>query len=168
MPWSHFLRCPSRWAGDLICIHLHTSPGGTPAALRWHCGGAGKFEHYWKASQVLTCPFKFFGHRGCLICKWLGNEASRTLPQTCTMYLGRGRLGDFSDALAISRSLGDGRDMGGRWHGGSTAMFFLSSGGCSVTPLPSSNLSGHRHAIMAARSASGMSGSPECKLIWYD
>ncbi len=59
----------------------------------------------------------------------------------------RGHLGDFSDALAMFRSLGDGCKTGGRWHRGSTAMFILSGSGCSVTPLPSSNVCGRRYAI---------------------
>ncbi len=42
----------------------------TPAALWWHCGGAGKFGHRWKASQVLTTPLTFLGHHQCLIRKW--------------------------------------------------------------------------------------------------
>ncbi len=45
---------------------MHTSPGSTPVLLRWHCGGAGKFGHCRKASQVLSTPLKICGHHRCL------------------------------------------------------------------------------------------------------
>ncbi len=127
MSWSHFLRCLSRWVGDLICIHR-------PAAHQPHCGGPGKFGHRREALQVLTTPLKFFGHRQCLICKW-GTANMSLNHREVAANVGGCHCSGRPAAVRCSR-------------GGSTAMFILSGGGCSVTSLLSPDVGGRRNAIM--------------------
>ncbi len=180
MPWSHFFRCPSWWVCDLICIHLYTSPGSTPAALRWHWGGAGKFGHRRKASQVLTTPLKFFRHRRSLICKWGITNTSPNYravaadikgwhcgsrPADVRCIWAWGHLGNFSDTMAMSRSLGVGCETGGRWHGGSTAMFILSGDGCRVTSLWSCHRPMSAAAAMLSQGGTSASGAPRSQNI---
>ncbi len=62
MPWSHFLRCPSRWVGDLICIHH-------PAAHQPH----------WDGTVVALGNLGITGLM--LICKWgIANTSSNHRP----------------------------------------------------------------------------------------
>ncbi len=75
----------------------------------------------------------------------------------------RGGLRNFSDALAMSRSLADGREMGERWHECSTAMFIL-AGGCSITPPVIAQCQQPPSCYRGAEEpASGASESPEYK-----